>query len=105
MPAFAFRHVKNLHPIFWAKSRELVVAVLQETKTTDSSIVEVSNWASRASLDIIGVAGRGRDFNAIAEPDNDLLNSYKSIFSPSRVGQLLALLGAFMPSWFLRVLP
>jgi cytochrome P450 len=54
MPAFAFRHVKNLYPVFWTKSVELVDAVTSESRT---SSVDISAWASRAALDIIGVAG------------------------------------------------
>jgi len=56
-PAFAFRHLKDLYPIFWAKSEELVTAVSQAAKLNDNSEVEVNSWASRAALDIIGVAG------------------------------------------------
>ena len=57
MPAFAFRHLKELYPIFWTKSMELVEAVTHAAQTSDTSTVEVNGWASRAALDIIGVAG------------------------------------------------
>ncbi len=79
MPAFAFRHIKDLYPVFWRKTREVVQAMNKDIladaanqppspdleKAGKSAVIEVGNWASRVTLDIIGVAGLGRDFGAI----------------------------------------
>lgn len=155
-----------MYPVFWAKSEELATAVSHEVKSNDNSEVEVNSWASRAALDIIGVAGSkglfpfypataksrylptgshatsgmghlpglppffvnsffvdffssavghhgenrltpivGYDFQAIANPNSELLNVYRSLFSPSRFGQLLGVLGAILPQWVIRALP
>lgn len=65
-PAFAFRHVKDLYPIFWSKSGEMVRAIqsaLQAeraqatTESKEAPSIEFGQWASRATLDIIGLAG------------------------------------------------
>jgi hypothetical protein len=34
MPAFAFRHIKELYPSFWRKSREMVDRVAEASKST-----------------------------------------------------------------------
>ncbi|KAK5167029.1 uncharacterized protein LTR77_007758 [Saxophila tyrrhenica] len=34
MPAFAFRHIKNLYPSFWSKSREMTECVAEASKST-----------------------------------------------------------------------
>jgi cytochrome P450 len=60
---------------------------------------------NRPALDIIGVAGLGQDFNAIDEPDNELNATYRKVFQPSKQQQIMALLGFFLPQWFLRALP
>ena len=110
MPAFAFRHIKELYPIFWSKSSELVQAlkVHSETGSRNSdkpdTNVDVKDWTSRATLDVIGLAGLGRDFNAIKDPDNELIRTYKRIFSFSRGGQIRAVL-LFLAPWLLRALP
>ncbi|TKA81886.1 hypothetical protein B0A49_00372 [Cryomyces minteri] len=110
-PAFAFRHVKDLYPLFWSKSAESVAAmtasVQQASRTTEkpSNVVEIGNWASRATLDIIGVAGLGQDFHAIEDPDNELNQTYRSLFSPGRVARVLQLAGIFLPFWLLKRLP
>ncbi|KAF2434205.1 cytochrome P450 [Tothia fuscella] len=110
MPAFAFRHIKDLYPTFWAKAHEVVEAMTQaishpKSEDTDPAIVDVSNWASRVTLDIIGVAGMGHDFNAVQDPTSDLNQCYRDIFQPTRGGQILGLLGAFLPGWVIQNLP
>ncbi|KAK5132899.1 hypothetical protein LTR04_004812, partial [Oleoguttula sp. CCFEE 6159] len=110
-PAFAFRHVKDLYPLFWSKSIESVAAmtasIKQASGTTEkpSNIIEIGNWASRATLDIIGVAGLGQDFHAIEDPDNELNQTYRSLFSPGRAARVLQLAGMFLPFWLLKRLP
>lgn len=123
MPAFAFRHVKDLHPVFWRISRTAVHAMTEsilseasKEQTTEvaektlpgrenTAVIEVGNWASRATLDIIGVAGLGRDFNAINDPNNEINETYRAVFQPSRQAQLLGLLGLFLPEKVITNLP
>ncbi|KAL8758460.1 MAG: hypothetical protein Q9199_001478 [Rusavskia elegans] len=111
MPAFAYRHVKNLYPMFWNKSTELVAAIIASTHGSRDSgpdkgvSIEVNEWASRATLDIIGQGGFGQSFNAIQDPDNALSRTYRSMFKPGRVGQILGVLGFLLPQWLVRRLP
>jgi cytochrome P450 len=84
MPAFAYRHIKNLYPVFWAKSIEMVKMIeedLESRKARDDNdnTVQISNWASRATLDIIGVAGMDHDFDSLRDPENTLNRSYRQI--------------------------
>jgi len=111
MPAFSYRHIKDLYPVFWSKSTEMVERMstaMQEDSPQDGSaanVVEVSDWSSRATLDIIGVAGMGRDFEALKNPDNELSKTYKNIFHPPKSARYLQVAGMFLPRWFLKSLP
>lgn len=121
MPAFAFRHVKDLYPVFWDKSKECVEAMTatvqagsgkpkdsdleKSSLAADQAFMEVGQWASRATLDIIGVAGLGQDFGAIKDPNTPLFQTYNKLFKPNKQAQLLGLLGIFLPTWFVRKLP
>ncbi|KAI3401919.1 hypothetical protein diail_6478 [Diaporthe ilicicola] len=129
MPAFAFRHTKDLYPVFWDKAREGVQAMTEqilvdaakepaspaaqdpekaaseETGGAKMAILEVGGWASRITLDIIGLAGLGRDFGAIADPTNKLFQTYNHLFKPSRQARFLATLGLILPAWFVTRLP
>ncbi|KAL5386229.1 hypothetical protein DPSP01_004311 [Paraphaeosphaeria sporulosa] len=105
MPAFAFRHIKDLYPVFWDKSVEMTNAISHEMKTNSTSVIEIRDWASRATLDIIGLAGMGQDFNAIADPTNELNVTYRTIFKPSTAAKVMQVASMFLPDWLLQALP
>ena len=106
MPAFNFRQIKELYPIFWAKSREMVHGIEAQLAAQSPSLaVDVSQWISRATLDIIGLAGMGQDFNSLADPNTELNSVYRKIFQPSKASQVISLLQFFIPFWMLRLLP
>lgn len=126
MPAFAFRHIKDLYPVFWSKAKEMTDGISEsiskpteqtngfahdEEKTASSApndlsgTVEVGNWSSRATLDIIGLSGMGQDFNSLQDESNELNQTYRKIFSPTAVGAALQIIGVFLPFWLLSRLP
>jgi cytochrome P450 len=81
---FSFRHIKDLYPLMWSKSLELVDCIKAEMSTNGNPesgyVVEVNRWASRATLDIIGVAALGRNLNALHDTDDELVQLYEWIF-------------------------
>lgn len=113
MPAFHYRHVKDLYAIFWSKSREMTEAITKivnekgpAQNVEDGPVIEMGSWASRATLDIIGLAGLGQDFNAIQDPNTELNKTYRTIFGlPLSNSPILAILGQILPSWILHRLP
>ncbi|KAL8632133.1 hypothetical protein Q9189_002157 [Teloschistes chrysophthalmus] len=114
MPAFAFRHVQDLYPEFWSRSRHLVKTMTTELErlseaasgeTKSDPVLDVANWTSRATLDIIGSAGMGHDFNSTENPDNELAAKYREIFEPTGQARVMGLIGFFIPGWILRALP
>ncbi|KAL8940190.1 MAG: hypothetical protein Q9216_002941 [Gyalolechia sp. 2 TL-2023] len=114
MPAFAFRHIKDLYPIFWAKSSDMVRAITNVVspeggntrELSKAPAVEIGNWSSRSTLDIVGSAGMGHDFGAIDNPMDELNVTYRKIVgSPSRQANMLGLLSLFLPMWFVRNIP
>lgn len=116
MPAFAFRHVKDLYPVFWDKSREVVRAMTEKVRAdaaasgekdsaNPTAVMEVGDWASRVTLDIIGVAGLGRDFGAIKDPNNHLSRTYQDLFRPNRQARILNLLTLVLPGWLVAKIP
>jgi cytochrome P450 len=122
MPAFSFRHIKDLYPVFWAKGAEMVEALTAQIPK--NPVVEIGGWASRATLDIIGLAGNkiihncsrkvdsltivsgmGHDFHAIQNPETELSQTYNKVFSPAPGQQIFMLLSFILPTWFLTNLP
>lgn len=110
-PAFSFPHIKGLYPVFWHMAREGVEAMTTHiksesgTKDKATAVLEVGNWASRIALDIIGVSGLGRDFGAIRDPQNELNQTYQTLFKPNRQARILGTLGLFLSPRLLTFLP
>lgn len=104
-PAFHFRHIKQLYPVFWAKGRELVKAVAAECVDDNAAEIEVHDWASRCTLDIIGLAGFGQDFGAIKDKNSPFVQACHSLFEPSWQTQALRMLGTIIPPWVANRLP
>ena len=83
-PMFSFRHIKDLYPLMWPKSIELVDCIKAEMSTNGNPeagyVVTVDRWASRATLDIIGVAAIGRNLNALRDTEDELVQLYEWLF-------------------------
>lgn len=91
MPAFSFRHIKDLYPMMWQKAvavTKIIETELRESLTPafqdDNYIgtIEVGEWASKATLDIIGIAGLGHEFNAMKNADDPLVDDYHELLRP-----------------------
>ena len=106
-PAFNFRHIKEMYSLFWSKGGEMVKTIQTEEleKNAPNVTIEIGQWASRATLDIIGLGGIGQDFAALANPDTELSAAYRSVFSSSGAARTLAILEFFIPLWLVRLIP
>lgn len=102
-PAFQGRHIRELVPLFWSKAQQMVNLMATEQavgmdryhrdqptsqglevneKVQRSIEVEIGGVASRATLDIIGKAGFGRDFNTLENAEDELAKQYDIILNP-----------------------
>ena len=69
----------------------------KEKDQAQDNVVQISNWASRATLDIIGVAGMNQDFKSLQDPNNKLNRNYQKILGePSTFMKLMNLIGIFV---------
>ncbi|KAI3318858.1 cytochrome P450 [Xylariaceae sp. AK1471] len=108
MPAFSFRHIKDLYPMMWTKS-VLMTTVLQDALESGegkgTGIIDLSNWTSRVTLDIIGVAGMGREFNTLKKAEDPLLNIYEQLLEPAPEKLAFAMTSIALGLPFVRMLP
>src|SRR6266511_4070441 len=106
LPAFAFRHIKDLYPTFWAKAHELNCCLEDHLRrrAPDNSC-DMSDWASRAALDIIGVTAMGHDFNCIRDPHTPSIETYRRVLRPNRATQIVWAIGFLPPKWLTKLLP
>ncbi|KAH8885586.1 hypothetical protein GQ53DRAFT_828972 [Thozetella sp. PMI_491] len=74
---------------------DLTTALQSEIRTNRSSgVIEIIPWVNKISFDIIGVAGRGRDFNRIQNDILSLLIKSNNFANNELCDQLLTFLAA-----------
>jgi cytochrome P450 len=87
LPSFQLKHLRELYPVFWSKAGQLVQVIEDEVRSEGlekaEPVIEFGEWATRVTLDIIGLAGMGCDFNSIKNDDNQLVRDYKALLEPS----------------------
>ncbi|KAF1829454.1 cytochrome P450 3A4 [Decorospora gaudefroyi] len=83
-PAFHFRHIKELYPVFWSKSIEFCNAVKAGLgEQPSSAVLEIGHYTTQVTLDIIGLAGLGRDIGSLRNHEDELIKNYEEILEPT----------------------
>ncbi|GAA6043615.1 hypothetical protein JCM8097_008290 [Rhodosporidiobolus ruineniae] len=133
-PSFGIGHIRELVPIFFEKTYKLRDAWLKllSTNALDKDawkddaalsafssaqasnppsqpevVLELCKWLNRVTLDIIGVAGFGYEFNALESEENQLGKAFSRMFSRSggkKITPRGVLIFRFV-GWFIRHLP
>ncbi|MCJ1224588.1 hypothetical protein MMC12_001233 [Toensbergia leucococca] len=82
-PAFSISSIKALSPVFWRKSLLLSSLWLQDMahQNVQNKRIEVLEWLNRTTLDIIGEAGFGTEFDSLRHPEIPIRKAYRSLFS------------------------
>jgi cytochrome P450 len=110
-PMFSFRHIKELYPLMWKKSIEMTNCVKADILNSGDStgkngfMLDVSEWASKATLDIIGVAALGYEFNTLHSSDNELAHEYQWLFTTDRMKVVWMLTNIIAPRSIVKWIP
>ncbi|CCG80988.1 putative Cytochrome P450 monooxygenase [Taphrina deformans PYCC 5710] len=104
-PSFSYAKLKSMSPIFWSKAQQMVEAWSGLLETTNE--IEVVSGLSAATLDIIGSAGFGTEFNAIGgltDPTirNKLASAYADLFDVKKTAKVLGVVTFYLP-WVRRL--
>ncbi|RMD43348.1 hypothetical protein DV735_g1731, partial [Chaetothyriales sp. CBS 134920] len=101
-PSFQNKVIKELYPVFWAKSCELVNALKESVSQPE---LEIGVWCTRVTLDIIGIAGFGRDFNSLKNFDDEFVADYQELLEPRKDKALFFFLNLVIPNWLVMMIP
>ncbi|KAJ6457452.1 cytochrome P450 [Mycena vitilis] len=103
-PAFGAPQVRELTGIFVQKSVELREILAAQTAKSGVIRVDILSWLSKATLDIIGLAGFNYNFNSLAsENQTELAAAFSTIFyAGTRVNVLRILQMRFPVFRFIR---
>ncbi|QRV98590.1 cytochrome P450 family protein [Ceratobasidium sp. AG-Ba] len=103
-PSFGPPQIRDLVPIFWERSNKLRDIWLDDIKSASegSTVINVLPWLSRATLDIIGVAGFDYHFNSLEDEKDELSTAFMKVFEAGQQFSMLTIIRSFIP--FLRFL-
>jgi hypothetical protein len=127
-PAFGNSHIREMTDIVVAKSAEVRIMLFTSRKCINRGTqqlkdclleqvasspqpgqakVEITSWLSRATLDIIGLAGFNYSFDALkfGEDSNELGYAFTQLFNNAQIAGLIGILHAYFPllRWIVRL--
>lgn len=111
MPAFHFRHIKDLYPMMWTQGEILMAAMNEEIHSnripgsTGSSVIELNSWANKVTFDIIGIAGLGRKFDVVQKRKEPLQEVYEQLLQPDREKLIFSMLALAVGLPLVRMIP
>ncbi|KAL4915452.1 cytochrome P450 [Aspergillus aurantiobrunneus] len=113
-PSFHMKNVRALYTLMWDKTDQLLEELgkelsLQPMEGTGLGCgwgkVEMSFWASRLTLDIIGPAAMGRDFGSLQNSENKVADSFLAILEPTKEKMAFLTINFIFPQWFAKRIP
>ncbi|KAA1468405.1 cytochrome P450 [Dentipellis sp. KUC8613] len=107
-PAFSTQSVKALCPIFlqvaeelreiWSNQINQAVPTAEPKRSNSSAVVDSYNWISRATFDIIGLAGFDYPFRSLQDETEEVSLAYRKMFAATDKGPgLKGLLRLYFP--------
>jgi cytochrome P450 len=84
---------------------ELCDAVRAELLEDKAKILEIGRYSTQVTLDIIGLAGLGRDIDSLRHSDDELIQNYEEILNPTTEKAVYFLLHMIFPGWLVSALP
>ncbi|KAJ2998466.1 hypothetical protein NUW58_g301 [Xylaria curta] len=114
LPAFAYRHIKDLYGLMWDISSYAIAPLTEAVAAASKAdrqpyIVDIHEWSSKVTLDIIFVAGIGQDIDSVRNQDSNyrtLRRIYKAVFAQSIQDTILFVLRFWiLPAWLMPYVP
>ncbi|CAN9424633.1 unnamed protein product [Alternaria alternata] len=84
---------------------EFCAVVKRDLGAQPDGVLDICYYATRVTLDIIGIAGMGRDLGSLYNKDDELAKNYQEILEPTPEKVLYYLTNVVLPPWLVRKLP
>ncbi|KAL4800775.1 cytochrome P450 [Aspergillus venezuelensis] len=108
-PVYSGKNVKGFYGVFWDKAVELVYCLEEQllVNTNARGVEEIGQWATRTTMDIIGLALLGKNFNCLSGDgtNSSLFKAYQEIFTWAPEKDVFMALNRVMPRTLVSRLP
>lgn len=102
-PAFNIRNIRALCSLMWNKTNIFLDQL--EKQNAEKGSVEITYWASRLTLDIIGPAALSRDFQTMTSADDPIARAFRELLEPTPSLVTFMVANMFLPQWLATRLP
>ncbi|EJD00152.1 cytochrome P450 [Fomitiporia mediterranea MF3/22] len=82
-PAFSTAAIRDVTHVFFNSAYKLKDAWDAQNVGLDEFIIDVQTWMNRISLDSIGIAGFGHDFNSLEGESQEMTDVFDSFYTPN----------------------
>ncbi|KAJ5975656.1 hypothetical protein N7481_009363 [Penicillium waksmanii] len=112
-PAFTIKNIRSMYPLMWSKT-QMFLSQLEKAirldpapgeKSGQAGFVEIGGWANRLTLDIIGPAAIGRDFQSLENENDPISQNFTAILKPSVDLLFLFAVSIILPQWLVKSIP
>ncbi|KFA69253.1 hypothetical protein S40285_07421 [Stachybotrys chlorohalonatus IBT 40285] len=104
-PAFKFKYIKELYPIFWTEGAKFLTAIEKQMYEAGKDIIDIGERLHHCTLDIITLTAFGASIHAVDDPDSKTVKHFRNLFA-SKKDHLAYRFSAFLlPYWIYRRLP
>ncbi|KAF7592398.1 hypothetical protein BBP40_000316 [Aspergillus hancockii] len=111
-PSFNVKNIRALYSLMWEKTGLLMDELEKEMQQNpmegnhlESHMSIPLTDVSRLTLDIIGPAAMGRDFQSLQNPENKVADSFLAILEPTKEKMAFLAFNFAFPQWFARRVP
>ncbi|KAL4893634.1 cytochrome P450 [Aspergillus ambiguus] len=113
LPSFNFKNIRAMYSLMWEKTgllmdeleKEMALNPMEGSSDSREGKIEMSVWASRLTLDVIGPVAMGRDFNSLQNAENEVADSFLAILEPTKEKMLFLAVNFVLPQWLAQRLP
>ncbi|EJD00151.1 cytochrome P450 [Fomitiporia mediterranea MF3/22] len=82
-PAFSNAAIRDATHVFFNSAYKLKDAWDAQNVGFDEFVIDVQSWLNRVSLDSIGIAGFGHDFNSLEGESQEITDVFDSFYTPN----------------------
>ncbi|KAJ5951503.1 uncharacterized protein N7479_009916 [Penicillium vulpinum] len=113
-PAFNIKNIRSMYSLMWSKTGQLLDELEKEIKVKpmdgtsledQEGKIEMAEWASRLTLDIIGPIAMGRDFGSLHNKRNKVADSFAKILEPTKEKMAFLVMNFALPQWMAKRVP
>ncbi|KAI9163666.1 Cytochrome P450 monooxygenase FSL4 [Paramyrothecium foliicola] len=104
-PAFKFKYIKELSPIFWTEGAKFLTAIEKQLYEAGNGLIDIGERLHHCTLDIITLTAFGASIHAVDDPNSRTVKHFRNLFASKKEHLIYRFTAFLLPSWLYRRLP